>query len=329
MSLKNKIINLFNRISFVNKYYTGNATIFTLHRVSPFERGKLSVNENMKVSPEFFESFIVDLIAKDYKFISLDRLYEVLKNQETVKKYIVLTFDDGYKDNYDFAYPILKKYNIPFTIYITTSFPEMTAILWWYVLEDIVINNDKVILSNNEEYLCKTNKQKISSFIDIRKIIMHLNPNSFVKDLDLLLANYAIDWKSKCEELAISWSQIQELSKDKLVTIAGHTINHYPLNKLTISKAKFEIVEANNLIESKIGKLVNHLAYPFGGISEINQREIELVKSLNLKTAVTTRNGNIFLQHKFFLESLPRIMLTEKFKTNDIGKVKRRRVSTL
>jgi peptidoglycan/xylan/chitin deacetylase (PgdA/CDA1 family) len=329
MLLKNKILNQISRIALVNKYFTGNATIFTLHRVSPFESGKLSVNENMKVSPEFLESFIVDLLAKDYKFISIDRLYEVLKSQEIVKKNVVLTFDDGYKDNYGFAYPILKKYNIPFTIYITTSLPEMKAILWWYVLEDIIINNDKVVLSNNEEYLCKTNKQKISSFIEIRKKIMHLNPNSFLKDLDLLLVNYAIDWKGKCEELAISWSQIQELSKDKLVTIAGHTKNHFPLNKLTISNAKLEILEANKLIESKIGRLVNHLAYPFGGHSEINHREIEIVKSLNLKTAVTTRNGNIFLEHKNFIESLPRIMLTEKFKIQDIGRIKRRRVATL
>jgi peptidoglycan/xylan/chitin deacetylase (PgdA/CDA1 family) len=329
MPLKNKILNLLSHISFVNKYFTGNATIFTLHRVYPFESGKLSVNENMKVSPEFFESFIVDLLDKNYKFISLDRLYEVLKNREKVNKNVVLTFDDGYKDNYDFAYPILKKYNVPFTIYISTSFPEMTAILWWYVLEDIVINNDKVILSNNEDYLCKTNKQKISSFIAIRKKIMNLNPNSFLTDLDLLLSNYQIDWKSKCEELAISWSQIQELSEDDLVTIAGHTKNHYPLNKLTINNARFEIEEANNLIESKIGRFVNHLAYPFGGASEINYREIEIVKSLNLKTAVTTRNGNIFLKHSNFLESLPRIMLTEQFKIRDIGRVKRRRIATL
>ena len=87
--------------------------------------------------------------------------------------------------------------------------------------------------------------------------------------------------------------------------------------------------EANKLIESKIGRLVNHLAYPFGGPLEINHREIAIVKSLNLKTAVTTRNGNIFLEHKNFIESLPRIMLTEKFNIQDIGRIKRRRVATL
>jgi peptidoglycan/xylan/chitin deacetylase (PgdA/CDA1 family) len=127
----------------------------------------------------------------------------------------------------------------------------------------------------------------------------------------------------------MTWSQIQELSKDRLVTIASHTKNHYPLNRLNKSKVLSEIKDANTLIESKIGEPVNHFAYPFGTRLEINQREIEIAKTLNLKTAVTTRNGNIYLQHINYLELLPRIMLTEKFKIIDIGSVKRNRVVTL
>ena len=329
MPIKHKILDLISQISIVNKYFTGRATIFTLHRVHPFEKGKLSVNENMKITPTFLENFIIDLLSNGYKFISLDRLHEILLNQEKVSKKIVMTFDDGYKDNFDLAYPILKKYDIPFTIFVTTSFPEKKAILWWYDLEDLIIKSEIITLSNDKQYICKTNKQKISTFLDIREKIMKLDPNTFLNDLNSLFENYNIDWISKCNELAINWSQLQELSQDSLVTIAGHTKNHYPLNRLTKKNALLEIEEANILIESKIGKLVNHIAYPFGSQSEINQREIDLVKSLNLKTAVTTRDGNIYLQHFNFLESLPRIMLTEKFKIQDIGRVKRSRIATL
>ena len=158
---------------------------------------------------------------------------------------------------------------------------------------------------------------------------MLISPDSFLEDLELLLSNYKIDWVSKCNELVMTWSQIQELSKDRLVTIASHTKNHYPLNRLNKSKVLSEIKDANTLIESKIGEPVNHFAYPFGTRLEINQREIEIAKTLNLKTAVTTRNGNIYLQHINYLELLPRIMLTEKFKIVDIGSVKRNRVVTL
>jgi len=329
MRIKNKLLKLISQISVINNYYTGIATIFTLHRVFPAEKGKLSVNENMKISPEFLEDLIINFKSNGYKFISLDRLHEILLNQEKVKKQVLLTFDDGYKDNYEIAYPILKKHNIPFAVFVTTSFPEKKAVLWWYIIEDLIIKNEAILLSDDTHYNCKTYKQKIDVFMSIRNKIMSIDPDSFLKDLESLFSNYKIEWIGKCNELVMTWSQIQELSKDRLVTIAGHTKNHYPLNRLTESSIRLEINEANTLIKSKIGESVNHLAYPFGSRLEINQRETEIAKSLNLKTAVTTRNGNIHLKHVNFLESLPRIMLTEKFKINDIGSVKRNKVVTL
>ena len=329
MRTKEKIVKSLSRISFLREYYTGLATIFTLHRVHPFEEGKLSVNENMKITPEFLENIILELKSKDYSFINLDRLHDILEKNENTEKQIVFTFDDGYKDNYDLAYPILKKYNIPFTIYITTSFPENTAVLWWYVIEDLIMENDEILLSNNEKYTCQTQEQKVDTFLNIRKKIISLDPEILLERLESLLTNYEINWIKKCNELALSWSQIEELSRDNLVTIAGHTMNHYPLNRLSESKIRIEIEQANKLIETKIGKLVNHIAYSFGGRSEINQREINVVKGLGLKTAVTTRNGNIYPEHKNFLESLPRIMLTEGFKVEDIGRIRRMRIATL
>jgi len=78
----------------------------------------------MKVSPEFLEEFILKLKAKGYEFISIDRLYEILQNKEKVKKQIVFTLDDGYKDNYKIAYPIFKIIIYLSVNYLTTSFPE-------------------------------------------------------------------------------------------------------------------------------------------------------------------------------------------------------------
>ena len=76
--------------------------------------------------------------------------------KEKVNKQVLLTFDDGYKDNYDLAYPILKKYNIPFAVFLTTSFPEKEAILWWYIIEDLIMKNEVILLSDVSKYNCKT-----------------------------------------------------------------------------------------------------------------------------------------------------------------------------
>jgi len=327
--LKKNIINLVSKLPFIQNYFSGMATIFMLHRVHPFESNKLSPNENMKVSPEFLDSFIVELKSRGYEFVSLDGLHEVLQNGEKVKKQIVFTLDDGYRDNYEMAYPIFKKHNVPFAIYITTSFPQNAAVLWWYVLEDIIVSNDEVVLSDGWRFGCKTESEKIDTFMKIREIILGFEKENFLNSLNELFCKYKIDWSSKNKELCMSWEQIVELSKDELCTIAGHTKNHYALNQLSTAEAVSEIIEADKLIEEKIGKKIEHFAYPFGSRNEIGQREFDIVKGLWFKTTTTTRVGTIYEEHKNYLECLPRIMLTEGFEISDIGKIRRKRVVTI
>lgn len=326
--MKKNILNSISKLPFIQSYFRGMITIFMLHRVHPFELNKLSSNENMKISPEFLDSFIVELKLKGYQFVSLDRVYEMLQSGEKVKKQIVFTLDDGYKDNYEIAYPIFKKYNIPFTVYITTSFPVDEAILWWYVLEDLILSNDFLKLGNGKTYKCKTKKEKEVVFLEIREMILGFKKENFLNSLNDLFCHYEIDWFGKNNELCMSWEQIIELSKDELCTIAGHTKNHYALNQLSIEEVKSEIVEANKLIEEKTGKKIEHFAYPFGSRVEIGQREFDIVKSLGFKTTTTTRLGTIYKEHRNHLECLPRVMLTEDFDLKGLGNIRRQKVVT-
>lgn len=327
--MKEEVKKFIRLLPFVRKYFEGIATIFMLHRVCPIDSERLSPNENMKVSPQFLENFIIELKAEGYQFISLDRLYEILVNNEKVAKLVIFTLDDGYVDNYTYAYPIFKKHNIPFTIYITTSFPERKAILWWYVLEDLLLENKVLVLSNGEKYICKTKKQKEDAFLRIRDIILKFKKDDFLNSLIKLFSNYKIDWFAKANELCLSWEQIIEMSKDNLCTIGRHTKNHYALNQLPYEEVISEIVEANKLIEEKIGKKVEHFSYPFGTRKEIGQREIEIVKAIGIKTATTALSGTIYNDHKNYLACLPRIMLTESVNVKNMVMIRKRRVVTI
>jgi len=104
-----KSLKFLSSSPFIKNYYSGIATIFMLHRVDNIDSSKLAPNENMKVSPVFLEKFITILKSEGYEFISLNELYEILLKGYKVKRKSVLTFDDGYKDNFLNAYPILKK----------------------------------------------------------------------------------------------------------------------------------------------------------------------------------------------------------------------------
>jgi peptidoglycan/xylan/chitin deacetylase (PgdA/CDA1 family) len=324
--MKKKIIELLSQLNLINDYFAGIATIFMLHRVDHFEKEKLLPNENMKVSPEFLENLILELKKSGYSFISLDELYEILINQKKTKKCIIFTLDDGYKDNCEIAYPIFKEYNVPFTIYLTTSFPNQNVILWWYILEDLILARDFLEVGG-EVYACKSYEDKNKVFLKIRENILSLNQENLVNELDVMFKDYKIDWFGNNGGLCMSWEDVISISRDPLCTIGGHTVNHYAFNKLSEEVLIAEIMNANEEIEKKINKKVEHFAYPFGSQNEVIEREMRIVESLNFKTVTTTRHGNIYLEHKNFINCcLPRIMLTENFDIKDIGKIRRKRL---
>ena len=74
-----------------------------------------------ETSTSDFEKQIFHL-AKNYKIISLDKIVDRIKNRRSLRRCVAITFDDGFRDNYEIAYPILKKYNVPATIFLTTGY---------------------------------------------------------------------------------------------------------------------------------------------------------------------------------------------------------------
>jgi len=330
--IKKYLIDYLSKIEFINRYYSGIGAILMLHRVSHFEKDRLSPNENMKVSPEFLEAFIERSRKKGYTFISLDELYEILTKRKKASKLLVLTFDDGYKDNYEIAYPLLKNKSVPFTIYITTSFLYRSLILWWYIIEDIILKNDYIELSTGEKYFCKDFQEKEITFLKIREKIIKSGNIDIIETLKKLFSKYDVNLisinKMICEKLCLSVEDLKKLSQDTLVTIGSHTKNHYPLNRLPKDKIYEEIIIANNELENIIDREIEHFAYPFGSLIEAGEREFSIVKEIGFKTATTTRRGTIYYEHVNYLCCLPRIMLVENFKIEDIGRIRKKRLVT-
>ena len=290
----------------------GIGTIFMLHRVSQAPNTTFSPNKDMAVTPKFLEDFILDAKAKGYIFVSLDSLADAMQENQK-DKLLVMTLDDGYKDNYTNAYPIFKKHNIPFTIYVTTSFPDRTAILWWYTLEELLVNNNEIKLSDGTSFLCSTADEKLNCFSKLRQKIMSIPHEDFLNILNNYFRNYSVDWGKNTKELAINWEQLNDLANEPLVTIGAHTLNHVQLSGLSKEAAIREILGSRELIESHTGKKVEHFCYPYGARGDADQREFDIVRALNFKTATTTRSANIFSKHRKHLEALPRVSLTNNF----------------
>lgn len=105
--------------------------ILMLHRV--VEQRSEDNNRELEVTPQFLEQTIKDYKQQGYRFVSIDDITDLSPlTFHLSPKFVCLTFDDGYRDTFDIAYPILKKHNIPFAVYVTTGFVDKTAKMWWY-----------------------------------------------------------------------------------------------------------------------------------------------------------------------------------------------------
>jgi peptidoglycan/xylan/chitin deacetylase (PgdA/CDA1 family) len=285
-------------------------TIYVLHRCSPISSQNLYWNEHMKVSPEFLRNFLTEK-RNTHEFISLDMLYELSIKKILKKPFIVMTFDDGYIDNYEYVLPIFDDMHIPFAVYVTNSFPDKTAFLWWYVLEDILQKNKYIVLSTGEKFVCETKEEKETIFLQLRELILKLNQDKLIENFKNLFCNYEFDNMSYNEKLCLTWNKIYEMSNSNYCTIAAHTINHKTLNQLTEAKLEHEILNGKKILEDRIEKPVKHFSYPFGTLNEIGNRESEFIKKCNFDTVCYAFDGNITSRNIHKPLEFPRVFLGE------------------
>jgi peptidoglycan/xylan/chitin deacetylase (PgdA/CDA1 family) len=127
-----------------------------------------------------------------------------------------------------------------------------------------------------------------------------------VRDLS---ARYQVDIAAFCDELCMSWEELARLAEDPLVTIGAHTVNHVMLAKVPEKSARSEMEMSRAVIEAALGVRPGHLSYPVGDPTSAGPREFRIAAELGFKTAVTTRPGVLFPDHRHHLMALPRISL--------------------
>ncbi|MCI0555342.1 MAG: polysaccharide deacetylase family protein [Anaerolineae bacterium] len=311
---------------FVRPIYGGAGVILMFHRVLPREtHTRIRGHANLEITPEALEQTIHYFARRNYDVYSPDDLYRFLTGvKKEDKPFVQFTFDDGYVDNLIYAYPIFKKHNIPFTINVSTCFPDHTAVIWWYLLEDLILNRERLTFEHagqTYDFDCTAQEGKAKAFAITRKLFKFANiQERGLLTNSVLLAN-DMDLLRKIDEVALRWDQLKQLASDPLVTLSAHTVNHYVLSSLRDEEVQYEILESKRILESNLDKQIDHFAYPFGNRREAEAREFRIATECGFKTAMTTRTGGIFSAHGSHLMTLPRYDLAQLTLPRDLNLV--------
>ena len=275
--------------------------IWCLHRVVP-NRSWALPNRELEITPDYLEQLILSYMGNGYCFVSIDSIVEGINKMRWPwqKKMVNVSFDDGFRDIYEYAYPIFKKYNIPFTIYLTTAFPEGKAELWWIKLERL-INQYTTLIVQGEEYRCETMEEKNQVFNVLMQRIYHCSDTPS-KVFGKWFANCQIDM----DNLALTWDELAEMLSSGLLTLGSHTQSHPMLTKIPTEEVRQELLESKNLIEQHLSISVNHFSYPHSAYNMEIANELRLIgyKSATLGYGGSIRRGMeaMLLNRKYIVQ---------------------------
>jgi peptidoglycan/xylan/chitin deacetylase (PgdA/CDA1 family) len=294
----------------------GIGVILMLHHVCPDEPRDFDPNRILKISPQFLETLIAGIRELGFEIVSLDEAHRRITRQAPGRRFACITLDDGYRDNREHAYPILRKHGAPFTVFVASDFADGRGQLWWLALEQVIARVDHLCLEMNgrpRTFRCADAASKRATFHAAYWWLRGIEEAHARQVVRQLCSQVGLDLDSMFGDLLMNWAELRELGRDPLVTIGAHTKSHFALAKLSSEAARSEIVAGLDRMQTMLGMRPVHLSYPYGCEQSAGPREFALARELGFETAVTTRKGVVFAEHGNHLTALPRISINGEY----------------
>jgi peptidoglycan/xylan/chitin deacetylase (PgdA/CDA1 family) len=273
---------------FIKRRCSKSAQILVYHRVND-ERDPIFPGVPTNVFTEQME-----YVAENYTVCSLSEIVERLRSNELTADLLTLTFDDGYRDNYLHAFPILKGLGLPATIFLATDAIGTGRMLWQDRVFSAFRMTQMPILKNmgddGRDYPLRTGGELNIALAHVLKFLWSLDDDAKSVWIDKLVERLGVTEQQNDDQLMLNWEHVKTMSEQK-IEFGSHTVSHPILSKVTARRARDEIEGSKQLIESKIGLPVRHFAYPVGRAVDFTQPIKNLLRDAGYQSAVTTISG--------------------------------------
>lgn len=254
-------------------------------------------------STAFFEQCIRWLRAAGWEIVTLADAIGRLNRGTQGQKFVVLGFDDGYRDNISRALPILRRAQAPFTIYIPSGAITRDLFAWWLGLRELFRTKDSVEIAAMEStFSCTDLASKVNS-LAVATSWVHQDYSRIFDLRDTFLA-YDISLQALCDRYFINADELRSLAREPLASIGAHTVTHPALSTLDAADARREMIENRTFLQECLDADVIDFAYPFGNCGP---REATLATETGFRTAVATWCRPLFAADCHNSFSLPRI----------------------
>jgi peptidoglycan/xylan/chitin deacetylase (PgdA/CDA1 family) len=285
--------------------------ILAYHRVLdrlPSEDYKFD-RELISATTEEFEWQIAH-IKRYYQPITFGELERRLRKGENLENAVIVTFDDGFDDNYYKVYPILKKYDVPATIFISTDYIGGFAPFWfeWLIYMGNQLNLEKIAALAEIDWDEHWSAPEARCAI-LRNVKKMKNQDRLIllDQLDELLGEN-VSRVGYAESHPMNWDHVREMS-DNGIEFGSHTKSHPILSSLTKEQKIEELVGSKAIIERETGQQCIAIAYPVGGRDQYDDETIQEAIKAGYRFGLTYIHGrsklndaNLFELHRLHVE---------------------------
>jgi peptidoglycan/xylan/chitin deacetylase (PgdA/CDA1 family) len=263
--------------------------VITYHRVGvPGEIPHLDPRQ-ISATPEMFEQQM-KFLKNHYTVVHMEQVMDAAINGRSLPKgAVAVTFDDAYEDVKKYAWPILKKYDLPATVFVPTAYPDQPdRSFWWDRLYNAFVNTSreevpstpigKLSLRTPEERL--QNLKQLQNHI---KILSHGEMMEAVEDV----CGQLLNGENGSLNDVIGWEELRRLVKEGL-TLGGHTRTHPILTQVSLEQVREEVRGSLEDLRREIGEVLPVFAYPNGNHTEMIMK---ILHDEGYKLAFITRGG--------------------------------------
>lgn len=261
--------------------HRGELRVLMFHGLTDKEHTGLENCQHKHLHVKHFEALAAHLAAH-YDVLSMDELVEHLETGRPLPPYpAVLTFDDGFASNYHLAYPVLRRFGLPFIIYLETEFVDQKRPIWVDRVDftmQMAGRSKRDLVSFKEKLKRQTQPEIIAAVEQLEKETGHQLGNA---DRDDVPAIYH----------PLNWDQVREMAASGLVSFGSHTHSHVLLGRTSPEVIRHELQESRRIIEKESGRPCVHFCYPNGTPGDFSAASEQILREHGFRSSLTTVGG--------------------------------------
>ena len=234
------------------------------------------------------------------------------RNGDT-EPFLVLTFDDGYRDNYENLFPLMVRLQTPFTVFVTTGLVDRTIPMWWESLERMAIPDGAAARGKTAP------RSDAFSVDELTERFRSLDPSGQCALLSAMARTSGGIVEKDAYERSLTWPMLREMAATGLLTVGSHTQHHPMLSRLSRDEVRSELAGSRQRLEQELDVPVDYIAYPYGQPWEVGPFAEDVAQELGFLAAFSTIARPLAKGDDTEMFNLPRILLSNKAQSSNIA----------